>query len=266
MITSRYQKLYLLRFCLVLLIFTSGCASEICPFVPGLDALLQPKKVILLGEIHGTQEAPAFLNKMICNALNKNMTLTVGLELPNADQQGVELFVNSKGKKADRDQLFKLSFWDYQDGRASMAMFELIETIRKLQSKGEHMDLLLFDNPDANDRDYAMAINILAKTINKPTDLFITLSGNIHNEINEGSGRMGRYVMDKLGEKNVISLNQGYTGGSAWVCLDTGCGPVELGKNMNHDQGIIIEDQGTHHGWFSVDTIHASPPAIEVML
>lgn len=261
MTSSIYQKYLSLLF--ILILFLSSCANESCPDIPGLNALLQPKRVILLGEIHGTQEAPEFVNQIVCVALNRNMSVTVGLELPNADQQGVELYLNSKGKKADQDQLLKLSFWEYQDGRASLAMFELLEAIRQLRRKGESVDLLLFDNPNANDRDYDMALHILAKTIDKPTDLFVALSGNVHNEINQGSGRMGRYVMDKLGEKNVISLNQGYVGGSAWVCLSSGCGPIELGGNMGPNLGVIMENQGTHNGFFGVDSIHASPPARE---
>ena len=114
MITSAaYQKYIRLSLPLFFPIFISGCASEKCPTISGLDALLHSKKVLLLGEIHGTQEAPEFLYKIICNALNKNLTVTLGLELPPTDQKGVELFLQSKGKKADRDQLLNLSFWEY---------------------------------------------------------------------------------------------------------------------------------------------------------
>lgn len=250
---------------LVLLLFSSSCATDHCPAIPGLDPLLQPRKVILLGEIHGTQEAPEFLYNIACQALEKKLALTVGLELPYTDQKGIDLYLNSLGTKPDQAQLLNLSFWAFQDGRGSLAMFELIDKIRQLKSNGGNVDLMLYDNPDALDRDYDMATHILAKTIQKPKDLFVVLSGNIHNEINEGSGRMGRFVMDKLGDKNVIALDQGYIGGSAWVCISSGCGPIELGGNTGPELGIIMENLGTHHGFFGVDSIHASPPAREVL-
>lgn len=40
-----------------------------CTKIPGSAALLAPGKVVLLGELHGTNESPSFVASLACNAV-----------------------------------------------------------------------------------------------------------------------------------------------------------------------------------------------------
>ena len=72
---------------LLLLPATLGVAAQprpalSCPDVPGLAPLLKPGHIVLLGELHGTNESPQFLNDALCIALQNGRAVTIGLELP----------------------------------------------------------------------------------------------------------------------------------------------------------------------------------------
>jgi hypothetical protein len=48
---------------------------RICKSVSGLSALLKRGKVLLLGELHGTQEVPAFMADVVCTAAKKRLPI-----------------------------------------------------------------------------------------------------------------------------------------------------------------------------------------------
>lgn len=251
--------------CLVIaaLVFTS-CAEK-CDPVPGAEPFLAPGQVILLGEIHGTKEGPQFVEQIACNALGKNLRVTIGLELPQSDQGHLDAYLNSDGSNEAKRNFLSLNFWsrDYQDGRASQSIFQLIESVRMGRKNGDQIDIVFLDNEGAGNRDLVMANRLLEDVKSYPNNFFVALTGNLHNIISAGSGRMGSYVMDELGGEKVTSLKQNYLGGSAWVCLAGGkCGPTHLNGRGSGQTGIFINtEMGNYDGTAEVDSIHASMPA-----
>ena len=69
-----------------------------CPEVPGLAPLLKPGHVVLLGEMHGTNESPQFLSDALCVALQNSHSVTVGLELPFSETERADAFLESSGR------------------------------------------------------------------------------------------------------------------------------------------------------------------------
>ncbi len=248
----------------------NGCAQIDCDNIPGLESILIPGNIVLLGEIHGTKEAPYYIGQMACNGLKNEIKVTVGLELPKSEQYQVDEFLNSQGTPNDRQNFLNLPFWakDYQDGRTSLAMFDLIESLRKMKIARKLVDVLFIDNPGSGNREIEMSDNVIRAVKNNPNNLFLILTGNLHSIIADGSGKMGSYIVEKLGTEKVISLKQNYPGGSAWVCLmGEGCGPVKLRGTGGSEIGIFLDETLVDYdGFFAMDSIHASLPAKELMI
>jgi len=62
-----------------------------CPAIDGIEQVIGKGKVVLLGEIHGTAEAPAFTGDVDCHALRAGLAVTVALELPRAEQEAIDV-------------------------------------------------------------------------------------------------------------------------------------------------------------------------------
>ncbi|HTQ81108.1 MAG TPA: hypothetical protein VMM92_14000, partial [Thermoanaerobaculia bacterium] len=106
-----------------------------CPAIAGLAPLLAPGHGLLLGEVHGTVESPAFLANAVCLALQAGRSVTVALEIPLQEEARFEAYLGSAGSAADRTALLAGAFWQdpYQDGRRSQAMLALLESLRRLR-------------------------------------------------------------------------------------------------------------------------------------
>jgi hypothetical protein len=247
---------------------TNG-SDKTCTTLVGLDTLLRAGQLILLGEIHGTQEGPGFVERIACLAMKNNLNVTIGLELPQSEEAEVQSFLISSGAEADKKKVLNLPFWsqDYQDGRASQAMFSLLETVRTWKAKDNKVDVILIDKPSSDDRDFAMAQRVIEEAERYPSNFMVVLTGNYHNMIFEGAGQMGSYVLTKLGEERVLSLLQSYTGGSAWVDVaGKGFGPVGLGGDGLSQIGVYVDRRmGDYHGTLEIDSIHHSRPAKELL-
>ncbi|HEX6200040.1 MAG TPA: hypothetical protein VF150_07255 [Thermoanaerobaculia bacterium] len=147
---------------LVLLVAPGPAAASECGDVPGLDPLLEPGAVLLVGEMHGTEQAPAFVREVTCAALAAGLPVTVGLEVDRGDDETYQAYLGSDGSPAARERLLAAPFWnrEFQDGRGSVAMLELMEALRVLRaSSGDgRLRLTLIDRPEAGaGRDEAMA-------------------------------------------------------------------------------------------------------------
>src|SRR5437773_9659839 len=157
--------------------------------VQGLEPLLEPGSVLLLGEIHGTVESPAFASLAVRAALDTSHPVTVALEIPREETVRIAAYLQSEGKSNDRTALLAGAFWidPFQDGRRSKAMLALIEDLRVLIKRGKRVHVTLLDDPGAisanRDRDVIMADNLQTAFELSPTDVFIVLTGNAHSRI-----------------------------------------------------------------------------------
>ena len=220
----------------------------------------------MIGEIHGTEEAPFYMFQMICQALGKGMAVTVGLELPYEEQDGIVAFLQSAGRTADQEKLLSLPFWkrSYQDGRTSRAMYQLIENMRSKSYYKDRLRVILIDDPSTYERDVFMAKNVLSAVKTRPENVFFILTGNQHNIILEGTDHMGAIVAKEIGIENICSLQQRYTQGKAWICNGSGgCGESTVSGNGRNEVGIEIDyEPFEYHGFFDMGEVTASHPAI----
>jgi uncharacterized protein (TIGR03067 family) len=116
-----------------------------------------------------------------------------------------------------------------------------------------------------------MASNLVSSVEASPQAMHIVLTGNLHSRITPGGNRssdyepMGYLLSGKVGAERVTSLNVSHVGGSAWVCAPE-CGVAQLRGHGSEERWKIEIDEVTrpagHHGWYSVGSITASPPAV----
>ncbi len=248
-------------------------ASSACEAIRGLQELQRPGSVLLLGEMHGTVESPRFVLNVACLAASADIPIIVGLELAVADQQLVDSFLESSGSEQDRQALMATSHWqrDYQDGRNSQAMFELIDGLRQLRSAGNLVGIVFFDSQPGGGqaRERAMAERLAGAVLGAPEAMVVVLTGNMHSRIEFGNRfdanyePMGYLLAKKISDHDLMSLNVSYSGGQAWVCAPE-CGVIDLGSrgpSATPVNEIQLGSAGGHLGTYGVGRITASPPA-----
>ena len=247
--------------------------TEGCRAVQAADptTLFAPGSITVFGELHGTVQAPGFLGDLVCH-LHKQRSVLVGLELPSRHQGLVDRFLRSAGSEADRQRLRAMDFWDreFQDGRSSEAMFELLLRLRELNAESGRLRVLFFDAPAMNpmERDVGFADQV-SKAIRKNSDaVVLLLMGNYHARFAPPDGGESEFTSAaqhlKGRHPQTVSLDMRYGPGSFWACVNEGCG-VQTTNGRNGGPAWSIEllpagKAGSYSGYFHVGELTASGP------
>jgi hypothetical protein len=226
--------------------------------------------VVLIGDLHGTREIPAFVGELVATVARER-PVVLGLEIPPGDTPSFDGFLASDGGPAARERLLADPWWraEFQDGRRSVAMAELIEAMRARKAAGANITVDRIDTrASAEDRDGGMADRVREFRKAHPDAVIIVYAGNLHT-MRKGVARKPDYPwMAKqlaAGGVTFVSLNPHYEDGSAWVCH--GPTPADCGPSLRAGQpgarGIKLEPSpdGNYDGWFGLGPITASPPA-----
>lgn len=185
-------------------------------------------RLVLIGEMHGTNEMPELAVQMI-KGLSQNGPTAVGVEYPIELQPNLDRFMTSGDEKALTETPF---FQDvnYGSGRTSGAMISFLQAIRSLKD----IAVFCFDIPfksQVEARDTAMASNVVAYLKAHPDRRIITYSGNLHSRL---SGKcMGAEILrlsaGALSLANSRNVNIRASKGSIWACFATSDGKVDCG-------------------------------------
>jgi hypothetical protein len=234
-----------------------------CGLISGADTLLDEAdgRLVLLGELHGTQQAPAFTASLICQGVARGDHTILGLEMSATEQDRLEAYLSSDGSETAIAALTAGSwFWESsRDGRSSIAMLSLIDAVRRHRAAGASIDLVAVDfdpvaDADLDDtphiRDQAMLRR--ARRFIGDADNILILVGNVHAR--RTPFVYGDLHLETIGSlanpDEVYSLRLGVLGGEAWSCRRadgvTECGPhasagyVDLGEHrvMSLDEAI----------------------------
>ena len=248
--------------------------APLCAPPAALGPLLKPGHVLLLGEMHGTVESPAFTSAVVCSALERGLEVVVGLEIPYHEQGLFDAFLASDGGEPAERSLLASEFWTraYQDGRSSEAMLGLVRDLRDRLARGAPLRLVLFDE-QVQGRDAAMAARLAAAIERVPNAFVVALSGNLHARIARGSPwdesfePMGMLVRARLTGRSVVSLDVSASGGNAWYCTTADaetCGERAVRGRDVEPLGVRLSPGASPHysGRYSVGELHASPPAV----
>lgn len=192
----------------------------------GVLKQVQEYKVFSIGEIHGTNEAPAFTFALLRQLEKTGKTILVGLEIPTDEQGTLDQFIeNGDLAKLKASPFFQR---EIQDGRSSYAMADLLNNIRSIAN----VRVVGFDTTNASgdqERDEKMAANLTALYNKAPTDYIVFLAGNIHASISVGTPfnakfrPMGYELLHQkdspFSEESFLSIKVRNETGESWACV-----------------------------------------------
>lgn len=253
------------------------CGGEIL----GADRLTAP--LVLVGEIHGTREIPATFGRLVCQMAteHRGQNVLVGLEILASAQAAIDVFLAGDGGDAAIRTLLAQEFWqrDFQDGRSSQAMLDLLDEFRRLRRAGLKVVVRALDPPRSDSpaaRDEAMAAAMVeAMTATRPAHALI-LVGNVHSRTLNGYPWDPKAAYVPLGAhlrarySDLIALDILVIGGSAWTCTSaaaTDCGAHAM---RARDPGgptprIVLDSGGSletgYDGKLVLGPVTASSPA-----
>jgi hypothetical protein len=242
-----------------------------CSEIPGMADYLRGHRIVMFGEGHGTNEMPATFLRIVCTALQQGGEVAVGLEQPVEQAQPLANYLASNGDRAAREALLQTNFWSTgKDGRASVAMLDMIDGLRRLRQTGYRLSVFPMQGGSADwhlRNDEKMADSIRAEFNAHPASLILTLSGNIHNMRTRPDwlpAELPAPIPTYLKGLETDSFNFGSNGGGAWDCQN-GCGvharPVQAGP----EKFVVIVSgaKDAYTGEINVGQTTASPPAAE---
>ena len=206
-----------------------------CPALAGTDEILAMpgKRYIIFGEMHGTAETPALFGDFVCHA-GRQGPVVVGLEIPVQEQPALDRYLASRGTAADRSALTGTIHWEGQDGRASEAMFALVERLRAMRSAGLPIRVHAFVDPGPPAPTQTPYEQRMARQWRAGLDAvagarLVALVGNIH-------ARRVRFrdfdpAAMHLPRAELFTIDTAPIGGSAWNCRET-CGPHPVSRAL----------------------------------
>lgn len=246
-------------------------------------SLLEKFRILAIGELHGNNQTPLIAAR-IAEALTDTHDVVLGLEIEQQNQYGLNEYLRTGDKKVLR--LLGHFAREYQDGRSSVAMVELLERVRQ----NSRIQVIAFDpdfSNDEQDRDTKMAQHIIEVVAAHPLKKLVLLAGNIHSATKIGSPfdpkfRPMAYQLSALPQSpikssEVLSIITRHENASLWVCANDNsadCGPKDLNRNHSayvtavpFDSYFLMEPKLSPEGylatWFT-RTVKVSPPFRQV--
>lgn len=250
-----------------------------------LFAPIEAYAVIAVGELHGTEEAPAFAGGLVELLQRHGRSPLLALEMPETEQAVVDGYLaDGDSARLTRSAFFRVAR-ENQDGRRSRAIAKLLKRARSLG-----VPVLCFDpasSRDAQARDTGMAARLYAGSRRGGAQAVVALVGNVHASGGLGSPwepsfrPMGYELTHGAGlePRQLLSILARYKGGSAWTCQSDGCGVHPAGARLDDPfsdaslpaayfvtHAVQPFDPGAGYGaTFFSRTIHASLPLTEAV-
>lgn len=250
------------------------------------NKVLLEKRIIVIGELHGTNEVPKLVGALAEAIKNCGRNVTVALEINENYQSAIDHYL----KSGDEEILRGLPFFSGRgdkDGRSSIAMADLIKRIRAIgliRIVCFDLEVSKFAAATNQQRDSAMAVNIKK---NIDGNHVIVLTGNIHARITKGLGSnqqfspMSHILVNDAGlSTEVLSLNTIFAAGKAWYCSQDGCREgsaaakpdrIEALRLKYNAENILVIKDGSdpkaypeaYHGFIFLSDATASRPYME---
>ncbi len=223
-------------------------ASAACSPVPGADQIWSKNALrwIWIGETHGSNETPAVFGELVCDALTKGKRVTVALERPYSEQAALDGVLSTQDLSAAKKVLLNEPDWrEGMDGRASESMLRLLISLRELHKQYPALKIFAMEGPwtgAVGARDEAMGYALLSLKVDRPDNLILVLTGNVHAMQAPlfGFNTAAMY----LPREELLSLEvTNWRGSESWTSAQDGCGALPRGvadKEKNRPYGIYL--------------------------
>jgi hypothetical protein len=222
---------------------------------------IELRRIVVFGEVHGTEEAPKFVGNWICNLAAQGEAVVVGIEHPSDEQALLDSFMSTDSGEA-AGVLLDSPFWmrDAQDGRTSAAMLELLEDLRKLRLSGADLKVVAVGPSGAGDgSEISTHLRALG---NNPDAKVVVLLGNAHVRKAGASSLDGQ--TEPMFQKPYRAVFFTHEGGTAWACAPV-CEVQSLGhprRTPGSPGELVLGDAlKMYDGTVNLGRLHASGPA-----
>ncbi len=247
----------------------TGCAA---PFGTA-EMLDRPQQIIVVGETHGTAEAPAAFSGMVCEAAQRG-PVTIGLEVPESDQLLFDWVMAAPDEATAARILRGGDFGDPRrdDGRHSEAMFQMILDLWRLKAAGRDVAIHAFAPRMSviRGRDQAwweleMAYGMSRALTLRPQARVLILVGDLHARKTalERLPDIGLPAAGHLHAEDTLALHFAQQGGESWGC-QAKCGrQTSISVYDPAVRGVVLGpvSDGAYDGVLAVGPTTASPPA-----
>ena len=215
-----------------------GHATPLCvPLSSPNTSQFSPGDVVILGELHGSNESPDFLRKLICEELREGRHVVVGLEA-DTSLEGIVQSVDKESLSMALRELEVHPFWnrpaDAQDGRSSFAMWSLWNELIMRSVTDSNLTIQPVQ-PSLRHKSIETFVDFLTKRSNS---VGVILAGNMHTRLGFAKDlpeNINFFAAKTHVRLNVVSLMMAYSGGSVWRCGNP-CGVGDVGMP---DLGIV---------------------------
>jgi hypothetical protein len=232
----------------------------------------------MLGEIHGTEQAPRFLADLACAAAKqRRLRVTMALELPLEVNDDLERYLTTRDSARRAEAYAAIFNSPWQDGRRSAAIAALLERARVLRLSKHDIRVIAFSADSAATgqlRDQGMAA-ALGRVFADSSRLLLVLSGNLHNRLRSGTAISSTYepagfiLRANWPRRRVVSLDMANDSGTVWTCTSADRSTCQVrairARGSVAPWSIVFADSldaNGYHGRFGVGLVHASLPAI----
>lgn len=250
-------------------------AALACAPPEGASTLLdRPEPVIMIGELHGTAEAPHAVGEIACAAAERG-PVVVALELEDTLQPTLDAFMAAPTLDAARATLDGSTLLNraVQDGRTSVALLDLLTRLHALRASGRDISVHLFQPSSLTRGDgldqawYELNMGFLMGRARqmRPDARVIGLAGNIHARKTpiDRYPDLGVPAAGHLPARETLSLKIAQQGGFAWNCSADTCGVnPSMASYDAQTRGVILTppEDGGYDGVLALGPWTASPP------
>ncbi|QYC09570.1 hypothetical protein [Brevundimonas nasdae] len=252
-----------------------AAAGLICTPPQGTDQLLaRSERVIMVGEIHGTAEAPHAIGEIAC-AASEQEPVVVALELEDTLQPILDAFIAAPDAATAFATLEGSTLLNraVQDGRTSEGLLALLHRVRVLKGSGRDIALHAFqpssigrgDSLDQAWYELNMGYVLGQARQKRPDARVIALAGNIHAQKTPFARYpdIGLPAAGHLPARETLSFEIAQQGGASWSCEADECGVSPSLVSYDVDaRGIIWSpaEDGGFDGVLALGPWTASPP------
>lgn len=190
-------------------------------------------RYIVFGELHGTQQSPAFVRNLACALAKSGKKVLVAVEL-DASLLSTFDYAWAQPHDAFATTLLSKGWAGRQDGVASTAMLDMISDLHRLSKRGHRVRVVPFNGPRDEDQrarlatlaaqnahEASQAENIVRTSRARHYDYTLVLVGGLH--ASKQPVVLQRITVDPMARRlakhgRVVSLKMRSAGGTAWVC------------------------------------------------
>ena len=238
-----------------------------CAEIPGTAPLLSAGRIVMVGEIHGSNEMPAEFMRLVCGALQRGLAVSIGLEMADPER-ALDRYMGSSGDAAARQALLAAEHWNGpRDGRSSAAWLGMIEVFRGWRQQGLPLSVFsLKDKAVAGSVDQAMAARLREERAARPETLIFTYTGNVHSMLAPAPWLSPQTPMGALvAELEPVSIDLTSDGGKFWLCAGKSrCGVTDFPATPDNGPPHVARPSvrvGVYTLQLNVGRTTASPPA-----